>query len=108
MPASSASMSCSLSALICSRKTVMRFSEIFVIRSDLFEPLVPVGHNRTKCSAANTCLFDHLVGAGEQRLRNFQAERLGGFKIDRQSVFCRLLNGQIGDLLALEDAIDVA
>src|SRR5262249_42197763 len=35
MPASSASMSCSLSALICSRNTAIRFSEIFIIRSEL-------------------------------------------------------------------------
>jgi hypothetical protein len=31
--------------------------------------------------------FDHLVRAGEQRRRNFDAERFGGFKIDYQLVF---------------------
>ena len=35
--------------------------------------------------------FDDLVGAGEDRLRDGQAERLGGLEIDDQLEFCRLL-----------------
>jgi hypothetical protein len=32
-------------------------------------------------------LFDHLVGAGEQRRRHSEAERLHGFGVDHQLVY---------------------
>jgi hypothetical protein len=38
-----------------------------------------------------TSLFDHLVGAGEQRGRNCEAKRLGGFEVDHQLVLRRRL-----------------
>src|SRR5262245_23268952 len=50
----------------------------------------------------------HLVGTREQRRRNFQAKRLGGFEVDHQLVLSRSLHRQVGWLLALEDAIHVA
>ena len=53
-------------------------------------------------------LFDHLVGAAEQRWRNVEAERLGGLEVDGQLEFGRRLYRQIGRLLPLEDAIDVS
>src|SRR5258708_22748944 len=53
-------------------------------------------------------LLDHLVGTGEQRVRHSQAERLRGFQVDDQLVLHRRLHWQVGRLLALEDAIDVA
>ncbi len=40
---------------------------------------------------ARAVSFDHLVGAGEDRLRHGQAERLGGLEIDDQLEFGRLL-----------------
>jgi hypothetical protein len=48
-------------------------------------------------------LLDDLVGAGEDRWRDGQAERSGGLEIDDQLESGRLLDRQIGRLLALED-----
>ena len=52
-------------------------------------------------------LFDHLVGAAEQRQRNGKTERLGGLKIDVQFDVGDLLNWQVGRFLALENAANV-
>jgi hypothetical protein len=53
-------------------------------------------------------LLDHLVGGGQQRFWYCKTERLGGFQVDHRLVFRRRLHRQVGRLLALEDAIDVA
>src|SRR5262245_2322881 len=52
--------------------------------------------------------FDHLVGAGEHRRWGLETECLRGLQIDHQLVLGRRLHRQVGGLLALEDAIDVA
>jgi hypothetical protein len=54
------------------------------------------------------CLFDHLVGAREQRWRHGEAERLGGGQVDDEIEFGRLLNRKIGRVGTFENLVNVA
>ena len=50
---------------------------------------------------AYVTLLDHLVGGGQERFRDGDAERLGSLEVDDEIEFCRLLDWQIGWLLTL-------
>src|SRR4029077_1410192 len=66
---------------------------------------LPPAGSRQLCLAHS---FNHLVGAGEQTIPHGEAEGLCGFEVDHQLILRRRLHWQIGGLLTLEDAIDVA
>src|SRR6266511_2300381 len=51
--------------------------------------------------------LDHLVGAGEQRGRNLDAERSRGRKIDHEFEFAGLNDRKIGGLGTLQDSASI-
>jgi hypothetical protein len=62
-------------------------------------------HNRTDVPQQSP-LFDHLVGAREQRGGHVEAERLGGREINDEIEFGRLLNRDIAGLGAAQNLVD--
>jgi hypothetical protein len=56
---------------------------------------------------ADIALFDHLVGAGEQRWWHGETEGPRGLEVNHQLVLGRCLHWQVGRILAPENAIDV-
>jgi len=52
--------------------------------------------------------LDHLVGGGDYRRRNCNAECLRCFQIDDKLKFCRRLSGQVRRCRTLQDTVDVA
>ena len=58
-------------------------------------------------SQQNLPLFDHLIGAGEQRRRRCQTKSFCRLEIDSKLELVRLLNRKIGRVRTFEDAIDI-
>src|SRR5262249_18926031 len=76
--------------------------------SGRYSLLGPDLHRLDRTSLRLAHLLNHLVGLGEDRGRHSEAERLGCSEVNHQLVFCRCLHRQLGWLLALENAVDIA
>jgi hypothetical protein len=63
--------------------------------------------SRPEQTQQTASLFDHLVGTGEQRGRNVNAERPSRLQVDDELKPGRQLDWHIGWILALEDATGV-
>src|SRR5262245_39764843 len=63
---------------------------------------LPVSAKSRHMQCSTTLLFNHLVGAGEQCYRNFDANSLGRFRVDYQLQFRWPLDWQVGRLCAFE------
>jgi hypothetical protein len=64
-------------------------------------------HNRTHAPHPTAAsLFNYLVGAGEQRRRHFQANRLRHDQVNDEVELGRLLDRKIGGLRPAQNLVD--
>jgi hypothetical protein len=64
------------------RETHQRPLEFSILtRKRLLQQYLPQGDSRT---AANSSLFDHLVGASKQRRGQFEPKSFGGLEVDHK------------------------
>src|SRR5262249_31775972 len=70
-------------------------------------PVCPRERTNSTRRSKRTTLFDHLVGAAEQRERERDAERLRSLEVDDQLHLCCLLDRQISRLFAFENSSGV-
>src|SRR5262245_42890010 len=72
--------------------------------SGRYSLLGPDFHRLDRTSLRLAHSLDHLVDAANQRQRDGEAERLGGLHVDDEFDFGRLLDRQLGGLLAFENS----
>src|SRR5262245_29517027 len=73
----------------------------------VLDPRRPIREADICTATKSQYLFDHLVGAREQRRRHFEAERLRGIPVDNEFVFRGRLHRQVGRLRSPENSINI-
>ena len=74
--------------------------------SGRYSLLGPDLHRLDRTSLRLAHLFDHLVGAEQERFRDCQPEGLGGRQIDDEIESGRLLDRDVGGLCAAQNLVD--
>jgi len=91
------------------RRALLHVVELVRSKPDIWtkEVEIKVNFRPTRLMRGSGALFDHLVGAGEQLWRNFNAKRFGSLEVDQHLELGRPNDRQFGGLLSLEDAAGI-